>query len=138
MCRNIETAAFRELVDAARYADMPEFLEAMRMGGEGDVLLPNGNPADGAVRLATLHGAKGLEFPVVFLYGINDKLLPLAAGEETDTEEERRLFYVGITRAKEELILTTSGEPSPFLSAIAGLKRERSVPKTEYRQLALF
>ena len=64
--------------------------------------------------------------------------LPLAAGEETDTEEERRLFYVGITRAKEELILTTSGEPSPFLSAIAGLKRERSVPKTEYRQLALF
>lgn len=135
---HIETAAFRELVDAARYADMPEFLEAMRMGGEGDVLLPNGNPADGAVRLATLHGAKGLEFPVVFLYGINDKLLPLAAGEETDTEEERRLFYVGITRAKEELILTTSGKPSPFLSAIAGLKRERSVPKTEYRQLALF
>lgn len=92
---HIETAAFRELVDAARYADMPEFLEAMRMGGEGDVLLPNGNPADGAVRLATLHGAKGLEFPVVFLYGINDKLLPLAGGRRNGYGRGTQAFLCG-------------------------------------------
>lgn len=135
---HIDTAAFRALLDAARYADMPAFLEAMRMGGEGDVLLPDGSAADGAVRLATLHGAKGLEFPVVFLCGVNDKLLPLSSAE-TDEQEERRLFYVGITRAQEELILTTSGDASPFLSEIEGeIRRERAVQKPLYQQLSLF
>lgn len=113
--------------------------EEMRMGGEGDVLLPSGNTAGGAVRLCTLHGAKGLEFPVVFLCGVNDKLLPLSFGGESDIEEERRLFYVGITRAQEELILTSSGQPSPFLAELPEqVSREKSVPKPVYQQLSLF
>ncbi|HYV96810.1 MAG TPA: UvrD-helicase domain-containing protein [Gemmatimonadaceae bacterium] len=64
---------------------------------------------DGMVTLMTLHNAKGLEFPVVFITGLEDGLLPLVrGGVDTDDaiEEERRLFYVGITRAEDWLYLT--------------------------------
>lgn len=136
---HIDTPAFAQLSDAARYTEMREFLEAMRMGGEGDVLLPSGNTAGGAVRLATLHGAKGLEFPVVFLCGANENLLPLTVGGKTDTEEERRLFYVGITRAEEELVITTSGRPSPFLAELPEqVVREKASPAPVCQQLSLF
>ena len=136
---HIDSPAFAQLADAARYTEMREFLEAMRTGGEGDVLLPSGNTAGGAVRLATLHGAKGLEFPVVFLCGANEDLLPLSVGGKTDREEERRLFYVGITRAEEELVITTSGRPSPFLAELPEqVVREKALPKPVYRQLSLF
>ncbi|KAJ7556137.1 hypothetical protein O6H91_05G070400 [Diphasiastrum complanatum] len=57
----------------------------------------------GAVKLMTLHAAKGLEFKCVFIVGLNDKLFPF---QNCDPEEERRLFYVGITRAKDYLYLT--------------------------------
>jgi DNA helicase-2/ATP-dependent DNA helicase PcrA len=82
------------------------------------------------VSIMTLHMAKGLEFPVVFVCGVEDGLLPLKMkGKETDTEEERRLFYVGMTRAKERLFLLSARrrrlwaelfEPkkSPFLSEL--------------------
>lgn len=85
-----------------------------------------------AVTLMTVHGSKGLEFPIVFLVGMNEMLLPhrRALEEPRGVEEERRLCYVGMTRAKERLVLTrarwqTSGErektrllPSRFLKEI--------------------
>ena len=65
---------------------------------------------DNQVALMTLHAAKGLEFPVVFLIGMEDGLFPLqrAMMDDNELEEERRLAYVGITRAKQELFLTNA------------------------------
>jgi DNA helicase II / ATP-dependent DNA helicase PcrA len=86
----------------------------------------NNPPTLPGVVLATLHAAKGLEWDQVFLVGASANYLPLQlgggsslAGElETDIEEERRLFYVGLTRAKRRIQISYSGSASPFLSAI--------------------
>ena len=67
----------------------------------------------------TLHGSKGLEFPLVFLCGVQQEVLPLEKKDyPTDPEEERRLFFVGMTRVKDQLILTYVKEPSSFLEDI--------------------
>ena len=79
-----------------------------------------------AVRIMTLHGAKGLEFDTVFLPDLNEGILPYhRSGREADIEEERRLFYVGMTRAKEHLYLTWTRHrfgkemrPSRFLAPL--------------------
>lgn len=82
------------------------FLENMALVADQDTLpdQPSG------VTLLTLHASKGLEFPVVFITGLDEKLLPHARSLEDEEEmsEERRLFYVGITRTRERLFLTRS------------------------------
>lgn len=74
----------------------------------------NNPPALPGVLLATLHAAKGLEWDHVFLVGIAEGVLPMG----NDINEERRLFYVGLTRAKEQVHLSYAGTPSPFLAAL--------------------
>lgn len=109
-----------QLLNAAVFYDtLPAFLEAVRAGEEGDILRLSGGKPSGAVRLMTLHAAKGLEFPAVFLAGLEEGRLPLVRPEEeTDTEEERRLFFVGMTRAKQSLTLVCGGKESPFLEEL--------------------
>ena len=91
-----------------------------------------------AVTLMTIHSAKGLEFPRVYLSGLEDGLFPLLRDlDENKLEEERRLFYVGMTRAKEELILTSSRDlggkrprkVSQFVIEALDLKKEEIVPE---------
>ena len=119
-------------------------MDALSLGVESDLKrCPDKRYEAGAVTVMTLHGSKGLEFPVVFIYGVNEGSIPLESGKHpADAEEERRLFYVGMTRAKEELIMTTSGEPSAFVRGIddALIQRENAEKKREetYRQMSLF
>jgi DNA helicase-2/ATP-dependent DNA helicase PcrA len=115
------------------------------------------DPRADAVTLTTLHTAKGLEFRVVFLAGVEDGLMPYTAtGHDADIEEERRLFYVGMTRARDELYLLyarsrflygrrMAPSPSPFLREIPGdLMEHIMVPdkpkkqKEPDQQLGLF
>ena len=106
---------------------LDHFLQRATLVAEVDALDATGD----AVTLMTLHNAKGLEFPYVFICGLEDGLFPLARAfdEPAQLEEERRLFYVGITRAERKLYLTHAEErrrngellgarPSSFLMAI--------------------
>jgi DNA helicase-2/ATP-dependent DNA helicase PcrA len=91
---------------------LESFLDKVSLVTDVDLYEDKGN----RVSLMTLHCAKGLEFPVVFIVGIEEGLLPhYRRGEEIeDMEEERRLFYVGMTRAKEKLFLSRAEERSTF------------------------
>ncbi|MDG1839769.1 MAG: 3'-5' exonuclease [Dehalococcoidia bacterium] len=99
---------------AAQYNELEEetslhlFLEQVAL--VSDVDQPENNEESVNVTLTTLHSAKGLEFPVVFLVGMEEGLLPhqRSFDDEQMMEEERRLCYVGITRAREQLYLTQS------------------------------
>ncbi|HEX6874590.1 MAG TPA: DNA helicase PcrA [Nocardioidaceae bacterium] len=109
-----------ELVAVAReFADSPEdeaaatlgdFLERVALVADSDQIpdQPEDGDDSGVVTLMTLHTAKGLEFPVVFLTGLEDGVFPhmRSLGDQTELEEERRLAYVGLTRARERLYVS--------------------------------
>ena len=91
---------------------LSEFLEGITLSSDLDGM----EEAEESVTLMTLHSAKGLEFPVVFLVGMEEGIFPgyKSIGEPKELEEERRLCYVGITRAKENLFLTCSRQRTIF------------------------
>ena len=125
------------------YNDLEETWKALTLGEEADLRRAAGDGwKSGAVRLMTLHGAKGLEFPAVFVAGVKTGMLPLESPRHTtDLEEERRLLYVGMTRAREELILTAGGAASPFLADLPkNVILENAAGRREHfdEQLSLF
>ena len=127
----------QEMVSVAREFDgsvpdgtLAEFLERVALVADADEI-PDGVDHGGMVTLMTLHTAKGLEFPVVFLTGMEEEVFPhqRSLTNQRELEEERRLAYVGITRAKQRLYLTRAASrnwwgrpafhtPSRFLSEI--------------------
>jgi DNA helicase II / ATP-dependent DNA helicase PcrA len=133
-------------------ADQARFLDAVALASDSDFWDAR---ADG-VALLTLHAAKGLEFPFVFIVGLEDGVLPLHWGKsdgDDEMTEERRLFYVGMTRAKDRLVLSRAlkrhwrgrvreQRPSPFLADIESelVKQQpaQSRRTRDDRQLKLF
>ncbi|WHM37081.1 DNA helicase PcrA [Streptomyces sp. BPTC-684] len=109
-----------EGADGAATPTLAEFLEQVALVADSDQIPDEDEEGSGVITLMTLHTAKGLEFPVVFLTGLEDGVFPhmRALGQVKELEEERRLAYVGITRARERLYLTRSsmrsawGQPS--------------------------
>ena len=140
--------------------DLDGFLDELELGAEVDTWDPRAD----RISLLTLHAAKGLEFPVVFIVGCDDGLLPLRSWQrvsgyraEVDYAEERRLLFVGMTRATTRLTLYTAAKrtlrgeltacaPSPFLTSVdqALLERRgddgqgRSRRKARVQQTTLF
>ncbi|MEZ5321683.1 MAG: UvrD-helicase domain-containing protein [Microthrixaceae bacterium] len=129
-----------ELVGMAEeFASLDEFLEQMSLVSDVDAI----DPEESAVVLMTLHAAKGLEYPVVFLVGMEDGIFPSQRTllEPAQIEEERRLAYVGITRARERLFVSAAtarmlhgttqyNPPSRFLAEIPEvLIEERGTPR---------
>ena len=101
-----------EFEDESADNKLSDFLEGITLSSDID----NMEEAEETVTLMTLHSAKGLEFPVVFLVGMEEGIFPgyKSIGEPKELEEERRLCYVGITRAKEHLFLTCSKQRTIF------------------------
>jgi DNA helicase-2/ATP-dependent DNA helicase PcrA len=148
--QRLHQLALRAVPFGDRLAD---FLEVTALQSETDAYDPRAD----RVTLMTLHAAKGLEFPVVFIVGCEEGLLPYERkGEAVDVAEERRLFYVGLTRAGRKLILTHAAKrvlfgqfmenpPSRFvgdieaaLKEIQEMKYRRPERKEESKQLSLF
>ena len=133
-------------VAAAYGDDLERFRSDLALGTEVDTWDPRAD----RISLLTLHAAKGLEFPVVFIAGCEKGLLPLQWGRSTpaELEEERRLFYVGVTRAKTKLFLSRAKKrmwrgkvrelpPSPYLADIEERLLERRrvrLPESGARQ----
>ncbi len=97
----------QEFEEANPDGTLVDFLEQVSLVADADQI-PEGEDHEGVVTLMTLHTAKGLEFPVVFLTGMEDGVFPhmRSLGEPRELEEERRLAYVGITRAQQRLYLS--------------------------------
>ncbi|MFI1459003.1 DNA helicase PcrA [Streptomyces roseus] len=115
-----ELAAVALEFEQARGEENPgtlaEFLEQVALVADSDQIPDEDEDGSGVITRMTLHTAKGLEFPVVFLTGMEDGVFPhmRALGQTKELEEERRLAYVGITRARERLYLTRSSMRSAW------------------------
>ena len=104
--RELEGKLLSYIQENGEEASLAAFLEEVSLLSD----LDRSDLTEDKITLMTLHGAKGLEFPVVFLVGLSDGLFPsaLSLGDDEEIEEERRLCYVGITRAEEELYLSSA------------------------------
>jgi DNA helicase-2/ATP-dependent DNA helicase PcrA len=133
----------REYEAEAQEPSLSHFLQEISLYSDQDALREDGNGSgSGQVTLMTLHNAKGLEFRAIFMIGMEEGIFPhVRSLEENAVEEERRLCYVGMTRAKERLTLTHSARrslygrtdanlPSRFLDELPeeGVERERLAP----------
>ena len=132
---------FESGMNAAETDILSAFLENVALFSQAD----NIDEQNGCVSLMTLHSAKGLEFPVVFITGLEDGLFPSAQSryDPSKLEEERRLMYVGITRAKDELRLsraisrmlygrTECMPPSLFLEELSAALPEKEKPSPAF------
>jgi DNA helicase-2/ATP-dependent DNA helicase PcrA len=136
----------REYDSTAEEPSLEEFLQQVALFSEQDALQDD----EGIVTLMTLHNAKGLEYPVVFIIGCEDGVFPhMRAIEAGDLEEERRLCYVGVTRARRELYISYARTralfgsrewnlPSRFLGEIPAelTDREEEAPATQWEKPA--
>ncbi len=135
--------------DAQSFVSLPDFLEEVALMSSADTA-----SSEPSVTLMTLHAAKGLEFPVVFMVGMEDGLFPSSRALEEgpkQLEEERRLCYVGMTRAREELYLSYAGSrmqfgsrsygsPSRFLSDMGYelVQRQQPAMRPQYNEFDEF
>lgn len=130
----IDNNTINFLLDTARnFETKTDFIHEISMSTEADTL---DKRAD-RITLMTLHSSKGLEFKCVFIAGLEDGILPLyKAKEENETEEERRLLYVGMTRAEERLFLTRAIKRK-WLGTYKNLKISPFLEKIERNLLEL-
>ncbi len=123
----------KEFSDANTMAGLEEYLQSITLMRDIDNL----DEEDDTASLITIHAAKGLEFRVVFIVGLNDGLFPLSrainSDDENELEEERRLMYVAITRAKEKLYLTRSRTRFSFESK----RLEYTLPSRFLKELGI-
>ena len=121
-------AAISEFSDANKDAKLDQFLEEVPLVSAIDMK----DDMKNAVTLLTVHSAKGLEFPIVFISGLEEEIFPLANrfSEDSTVEEERRLFYVGVTRAEQKVYLSHARSRYRF-GEVAYQSRSRFIDEIE-------
>ena len=121
-------AAISEFSDANKDAKLDQFLEEVSLVSAIDMK----DDMKNAVTLLTVHSAKGLEFPIVFISGLEEEIFPLANrfSEDSTVEEERRLFYVGVTRAEQKVYLSHARSRYRF-GEVAYQSRSRFIDEIE-------